>query len=90
MLFASKEEMMEVRCAKCGVGAVITRVDSNGYSFEMQPGQSLSLLCPVIIERLEAKRETTEPEECPNLAKAITDRIEKFRRDPKAPTGSFS
>ena len=81
---------MEVRCAKCGVGAVITRVDSNGYSFEMQSGQSLALLCPVIIERLEAKKVTTEPEECPNLAKAITDRIEKLRRDQTPPSGSFS
>jgi hypothetical protein len=41
---------MEVKCTKCGVGALITEVRSNGYSFQMQPGQSLAMLCPVIIE----------------------------------------
>jgi hypothetical protein len=81
---------MDVQCAKCGVGAVITEIRSTGYSFQMQPGQSLDQLCPVIMERQEAKKEKAEPEECPNLAKAITDRIEKFRSNPTAPSGPFS
>jgi hypothetical protein len=47
----------------------------------MKPGEALDELCPIIIERREAKKETAEPEECPNLTKAINDRIEKFRRE---------
>jgi hypothetical protein len=81
---------MEVQCAKCGVSALITEVRQSGCSFQMQPGQSLDQLCPVIIERQEAKRKTAEPEKCPYLAKAIADRIEKFRREQIAPSGSFS
>jgi hypothetical protein len=76
---------MEVQCAKCGVGALITDVRQNGHSYEMKLGQSLGLVCPVIIKRRETNKETAEPEECPNLAKAIADKIEKFRREGSAP-----
>ena len=81
---------MDVQCAKCGVSALITEVRSNGYSFQMHPGQSLEQLCPVIIERRKAKKETTEADACPNLAKAIDDRIEKLRRETTAPKGTFA
>jgi hypothetical protein len=76
---------MDVQCAKCGVRAVITEVRLGGYSFQMKPGESLNQLCPVIIERQEAKRETTAPEECPNLTEVMTNRIERFRREQTSP-----
>jgi hypothetical protein len=81
---------MEAQCAKCGVGVVITEVRLNGYSFQMKSGESLDLLCPVIIERQEVKRDAGLPEECPNLIRAITDRIERLRREQSAPGRSFS
>ena len=80
---------MDVQCATCGIGVVITDVRSDGYSFQMKPGESLDMLCPVIIERQEAKSETAQPEECPNLTKTIEDRIERLRREQTPPSGSF-
>jgi hypothetical protein len=71
---------MEAQC-KCGISVVITDVRQNGHSFILKPGESLDELCPIIIERREAKNDTAEPEECPNLSKAVSDRIEKFRRE---------
>jgi hypothetical protein len=72
---------IEAKCATCGVTVAITRIQSNERSFEMKPGLTLDDLCPIIIERKKSGNPATEPEECPNLEKAISARIELFRKE---------
>jgi hypothetical protein len=46
----------------------------------MMPRHSLEEICPIMIERQENKLPETKYE-CPNLEKAIEERIEEFRAE---------
>ena len=64
---------MQAQCEKCGLTVFVTRIGSDGTSFEMPSGVAFESVCPIALERREWK--------CPNLESAIEDRILLFLKE---------